>query len=400
MSRFRYSAVDTGGRTHRGQIEAVSQVAARETLRGRGLLPVSMRASAGLGGLSDIWKDMFETRLKKTDVAIFTRQMATLVTGGVQIEAALSTISQQSTPRLGRFCQSARTAILDGGSLSSALQSQGGSFDSFYLTSVRSGEQSGQIGPVLEHLAEHVETAERHRQTVVLALIYPTILVVVSVAVVIALLVFVLPDIVRVFAARGADLPPLTRIMIGLSDVVSSYGVVMLLGFAGVLGGSVAAARRPAVRHFLHQVIWRAGLARQMVLVQFSGTLATLTQSGVPLTDALAAATATVGNLEARGRLLEVTREVQEGAALSRALSAQPGFPPMMVTMIASGEASGNLPAMLGRFWADQSQSLQARIKALVGLVEPLVLLVMGGVVMLLVLAILLPIINLNSLVG
>ena len=233
-----------------------------------------------------------------------------------------------------------------------------------------------------------------------LALIYPAILIAVSVAVVIALLVFVLPDIVRVFAARGAELPPLTRAMIALSEGLSRYGAILVLVLAGIVGGALVLLRKPGARRVLDRGIWRLGLARQVVLVQFTGTLATLTQSGVTLTDALTAATSTVSNLEARATLTQVTHDVREGAALSRALAAQSGFPPMMITMIASGEASGSLPALLGRFWQDQSQTLQARIKTLVGLVEPLVLLLMGGVVMLLVLAILLPIVNLNTLVG
>ncbi len=400
MTRYQYRAVDDTGAVRRGMLEASSPAVARAQLRAQRVLPVSLRPAAW-PRLQYAWPVGFRRGgINGAEVALFTRQMATLVGSGVQIEAALSAIAAQSSPRLAALCAAVRAAILDGGSLSAALGQKTGRFDRYYLISVRAGEQSGRLGAVLTYLADHAEAAQRHRQTVVLALIYPAILVAVSAAVIVALLVFVLPDIVRVFAARGADLPPLTRVMIALSDGISRYGALLLVTLLVLAAGAAALLRQPAWRRGWHGLLWRVGIARQMVLVQFTGTLATLTQSGVTLSDALAAATASVGNLEARARLGAVSDDVREGAALSRALAAQHGFPPMMITMIASGEASGSLPAMLSRFWVDQVQSLQARTKALVGLVEPLVLLGMGGIVMLLVLAILLPIANLNSLVG
>ncbi|MEM9551741.1 MAG: type II secretion system F family protein [Pseudomonadota bacterium] len=400
MTRFRYRAVDGTGAMHRGSIEAESLADARVRLRRQGFLAVSLSvAFLGAGfGAAQIFGPM--ARVTATDIAIFTRQMATLISSGVQVEAALSAVADQSAPRLAALSRAVRTDILNGGSLHAALGQQGGRLDRFYVTSVRAGERAGRLGEVLSHLADHVETAQRHRQTITLALIYPAILIVVSVAVVVALLIFVLPDIVRVFAARGAELPPLTKAMIAVSRVISGYGPVILLLLAVIGAGLAVLWRRPDTRRIWHRAVWRIGLARQIVLVQFTGTMSTLTQSGVPLTEALTAATATVGNLEARACFADVASEVRKGTSLSRAFAAYDAFPPMMITMISSGEASGRLPAMLGRFWADQSQSLQARIKAFVGLVEPLVLLAMGGIVMLLVLAILLPIINLNTLVG
>lgn len=398
MKSFRYTAVDTKGKPHRGTRDAQSPEQLRLELRAQGLLPTAVR-SAGLVP-ARLRRAKPSSRLSAAEVAVFTRQMATLLSSKVQVEAALAAVASQSTPRLSSMCGAVRAQVLDGGSLSAALARQTGQFDRFYLTSVQAAEQAGRLGAVLDHLAEHVETTQRHRQTVVLALIYPAILIVVSIAVVLALLIFVLPDIVRVFAARGAELPTLTRVMITFSDLLSRYGIFLVLALVVLAAGTAAWLRKPAQRQAWHRVLWRLGLARQIVLVQFTGTLSTLMQSGVTLTDALVAATATVGNLEARRHLSAAGQDVREGMSLSRALAARPGFPPMMITMIASGEASGSLPAMLARFWADQSQSLQARVKALVALVEPLVLLGMGGVVMLLVLAILLPIVNLNGLVG
>lgn len=401
MTRFRYLAADTDGHTRKGFIEAPDPEAARKTLRHRELLPMSLSADRGdILHNATAWIGRRAGQVSGAEVAVFTRQMATMTTSGVQIEVSLAAIADQSAPRLATLCKNIRQKILDGGSLSTAMRNTTDRFDRFFLTSIQAGEKAGRLGVVLSHLADHAESKLRNRQTVTLALIYPAILIVVSVAVVVALLVFVLPDIVRVFTSRGADLPTLTKMMIGLSDFLSAYAMALLLVVLAMGAGLVFLLRQGRVRKHLDRILWRSGIARQVTIVQFSGTLATLTQSGVALSDALSAAKATVGNTEARAILDEVTSDVFEGASLSRALSQHSGFPPMMITMIASGEASGTLPAMLARFSQDQSQVLQARVKTLVGLVEPLVLLLMGGVVMLLVLAILLPIVNLNSLVG
>ena len=401
MTRFRYSAVDARGMAKSGRIEATGPEAARTALRDEGLLPlfVAPATSVSLDPLLSIVGNS-RRGLSPTDLAVFTRQMATLLGSGVQVEVALATLAKQSAPKLSAMCRALRQAVLDGSSMSAALRDVGGGFDRFYLASVQAGERAGRHGAVLAHLADHAEARLRNRQTVALALIYPVILILVSIAVVAGLLVFLLPDIVRVFAARGADLPPLTKLMIGMSDFLTGNAAALIVGVAAMVLSAGIAARQPGAQKAWHGLLWRSGLARQMTIVQFSGTLATLTQSGVPLVEALSSATETVGNLAARDALVQVSRDVRDGLPLSVALSRKGGFSPMMITMIASGEASGALPAMLGRFSEDQSQNLQARIKTLVGLVEPMVLLGMGGVVMLLVLAILLPIVNLNTLVG
>jgi general secretion pathway protein F len=400
MTRFRFEAADPSGQIESGWLDAASAAEARDVLRMRALLPLSVVETrtpllAQLSGLRATGQT-----LRPGEIALFTRQLATLISSGVPVEAALDAVARQTGARLAKVCSCVRTAILDGHSLSAALEEHGAGIDRFYRTTVQAGERAGQLGPVLTHLATYVEARLQNRQSMTLALIYPAILILVSLAVVSALLVFVLPDIVRVFASRGAELPPLTRLMIGLSDGLSRFAplIALVLATAGIGVGVIL--RKKSVQIMLHRAFWRIGLARQATSVQFAGTLATLTQSGVTLAEALPSAAATVGNLDAQIRLRQVAQAVRDGSPLSAALANQTGFPPMMITMISSGEASGTLPAMLARFADDQSRLLQARVKTLVGLVEPLVLLLMGGVVMLLVLAILLPIIQLNSLVG
>ncbi len=399
--RFRYQAFDAAGKVIRGVIDAEDSAQARGLLRQKGLTALAVSAHAGLelGAIGKIF-DRRTPRMSAADLAVFTRQMATLLSSGVQIEVALAALGQQSPPRLATHCQALRSSILDGDSFATALRARSMGLDRFYLTSIEAAERAGRYGAVMSYLADHAEARLRNRQTIGLAMIYPAILIVVSIAVVVGLLVFLLPDIVRVFAARGAELPTLTKMMIGLSYFLAEHAAVLGLALVGLMGGLPILLRRAEVRQAWHRLLWRVGLARQITIVQFTGTLATLTQSGVPLADALSSASATVGNETARAMLQDVTRDVRNGVGLSRALRHHKGFDPIMLTMIASGETSGTLPPMLARFAQDQSLALQARVKALIGLVEPLVLLALGGVVMLLVLAILMPIVNLNTLVG
>ena len=277
-------------------------------------------------------------------------------------------------------------------------------FGDFYRASVAAGETSGQLGQVMEHLSGFVETRAKNRQTVQLALLYPAILAVVSLAVIVALLTFVVPDIVRVFTSRGAELPFLTRSLITVSDFINAWGIAMLGVLAVVILGGASLLRQPAMRLRWHRFLSRSVLTRGFSLktnsVQFAGTLATLTVSRVPLVDALTAATQTVPNLHVREKVAQATARVREGTALSRALDDAKVFPPMLIAMIASGEAGGVLGTTLTRAADDQERDLNALVAALVALVEPAVLLIMGGIVMLLVLSILLPIVNLNNLVN
>jgi general secretion pathway protein F len=256
----------------------------------------------------------------------------------------------------------------------------------------------------MEHLAGFVEARARNRQTVQLALLYPAILAVVALSVIVALLTFVVPDIVRVFTAQGAELPLLTRALIGVSGFFQSWGLALLAAILALVAGALWLLRKPGPRHAWHRWLAEGRLTRAFVLkanaAQFASTLATLTLSRVPLMEALAAAAQTVPNLHVRARVEEAAARVREGVALSVALAEAKSFPPMLIAMVASGEAGGVLGPALSRAAEDQARDVTALVTALVALVEPAVLLIMGGIVMLLVLAILLPIVNLNNLVS
>ncbi|SLN13061.1 Type II secretion system protein F [Roseivivax jejudonensis] len=406
MGAFLYKAVDAGGRHARGLIEASSESAARAELRQRKLLPLSVEPTRRRPGQA-FSRDRAprSSRLGPKRLALLTRQLATLVGANVRIEDALRVVAGQTrSAREGSLLLNLRGAVLDGRSFAAALDDNPASFDEYYRASVRAGETSGRLSQVMDHLALHIEEQAKNRQSLQLALIYPALLTIVSVVVISALLAFVVPDIVRVFTSRGADLPGLTRALIAASDWLTTWGPVAAAVCAGGVATGLAALRRPRIRarwHWLLATTWpMRGPVLKIASARFSGTLATLVQSGVPLADALRAATDTVPNLYLRTRLAALAQRVSDGAALSRAAEESGIFPPMLVAMIASGEAGGTLGHSLERSAAEQSADLKAKVATIVALVEPGVLLVMGGIVMLLVLAILMPIVSLNDLTG
>lgn len=400
MPAFSYRAVDDKGRTAKGLLEAANEAAVRADLRKRNLLPLSVEATrkgarrAGSG-----------PRLSLRKQVLVTRQLATLVGAQVRIDDAIKIVADQLPgARDTSVLLEMRAAIVDGRSFADALDQVSAGFDEYFRASVRAGESAGKLAEVLDHLATHIEDRARNRQSLQLALIYPALLALVSLGVIIALLTFVVPDIVRVFTARGAELPGLTRGLIAVSDWLQRWGLLSGAALLATTLGGVALLRIPALRLRWDRWLTRAPLLSPLVLrlnsAQFSGTLATLVQSGVPLADALQAASGTVPNRFVRARVTEITRNVQDGAALSRSVQAAEVFPPMLVAMIASGEAGGTLGKSLDRAARDQAASLKATVSTIVALVEPAVLLVMGGIVMVLVMSILMPIVGLNALAG
>ena len=412
MAAFFYKAVNIKGKASQGVIEAVSAISARQILRDRELLPLSVEATkAKAKSATKSWSNvnLFKPGgLGHRQLTLFTRQLATLLSSDVRVEDALQTLAKQAHGRRGQAAQSLmlnlRANIMEGQSFAAALADYPATFGSFYRASVKAGEASGTLDKVMEKLAEHIENQSANRQSVQLALIYPALLFVVSLGIIVALLTFVVPDIVRVFTARGTQLPFLTRALIGLSSFVSTYGLAILLTLSVAFVAGARALAHPPVRLRYHTFLARFPLTRSFSVrigtAQFSGTLATLTISQVPLVDALSAAAETVDNLYIKSRVALVAEKVREGTALAASLSQAEVFPPLLIAMVASGERSGKLGESLLRAAADQSREVDAIVKSLVALVEPGVLLLMGGVVMLLVLAILMPIINLNALVG
>lgn len=403
MAAFRYSALDAGGRRRAGVVDAPSAAGARQALRAQGLWPVDVAAAGHARGRAEPGAGS-AARLSGRALTLVTRQMATLLRSGVRIEDALQTVAQGQPPRVAAVLAGLRTAVVEGRSLAAGMALFPQAFPAFYRASVRAGEQVGRLDQVMGHLAGFIENRTRNRQTVQLALLYPALLGLVSLAIVMMLMVFVVPDIVRVFRDRGADLPVLTRMLIAASDGLRAYGPVLLGAMAVAALAAAQALRLPANRlrldRFLAETRPLRGLVRRMNAAQFGGTLATLVMSRVPVAEALAVAADVTPNLHIRARVAEVAGKVTQGMGLHRAMTEAGCFPPMMLAMVASGEAGGDLGRALEHAAAEEHRDLDATVRAVVGLVEPAILLVMGGLVMALVLAILMPIISLNGLAG
>lgn len=400
MPAFQYQAVDPRGKKSRGVVDAVTAAAARADLRGRDLLPLKVEPTEQR---PDAVRQFRAHRLSMKKQVLVTRQLATLVGAQVRIEDAIKIVTEQmSNTRDVSLLLNLRGSIVDGRSFAKALEEAPRSFDEYYRAAVHAAESAGKLPEVLDQLAHHIEERARNRQSLQLALIYPAMLALVSVAVIVALLTAVVPDIVRVFTTRGADLPVLTRGLIALSEGVVRWGLPVGGGLVLVLAAATASLRQPGVHMWWDGWLVRTALIGPLVLrmnaAQFSDTLATLVRSGVPLADALQVASDTVPNRYVRAQVVEMTQAVQDGEALSRAIKAAGVFPPMLIAMIASGEASGRLGESLNKAATDQAVGLKATVSTIVALVEPAVLLVMGGIVMLLVMAILMPIVGLNGL--
>lgn len=396
MPGFRFQATDPRGKVQSGVTEAASAAAARLTIRDRGLTLVALqpeRAQTARGAA-----------LPLRSLTLVTRQLSTLIRSGLRIDEALKTIAEGQPPKVAAVLVQIRAALTEGRSLTEALGDHPASFSEYFRASVRAGEQAGRLDAVLGHLAGFVETRARNRQTVMLALLYPALLGLVSLGIVTMLMVFVVPDIVKVFTARGAALPFLTRTLIAASSWARSSGPMAAALLAILAFGVALWLRNPANRQKLHRLLATGWLTRRFVqrmnAAQFASTLATLVQSGVPLVTALDAAADATPNLHIRACITGLTQKVRQGSTLRAAMEGAGCFPAMLVAMVASGEANGRLGDALSHAATDQQHDLDAWVKAVVALVEPGILLVMGGLVMMIVLAILLPIVSMNTLVS
>ena len=412
MTAFRYAAADDAGKEQSGVIEADSARLARQMLRGRGLVPLIVEPVIAESQKAALQLSLGR-RLSQTELAVITRQLASLLGAQLPVADALTVMVEQSEKQQVRELMAAiRTDVLAGSSLSNALARHRRQFPGIYRALIAAGEESGKLGSVLASLADYVEERARLQQKITLAFVYPAIVTLVALAVVIGMLTYVVPQVVQVFANTRQELPLLTRALIALSDFVRGYG--WIVAALGAIAAFVVhrMLRVEAIRLRWHQRLLRLPvvgvLSRTLNTARFASTLAILAGSGVPMLRALQAAGETVSNLAMRARVLEATQRVREGYSLARALRAggdderrQGGtrlFPPVLTHLIASGEATGKLPEMLERAADIHSREAERRAMFFTSLLEPILILVMGAVVMLIVLAVLLPIIEINQL--
>ena len=405
MPAFRYEAVDAVGSTTKGVLNADSARSARADLRAQGLLPITVEAIAQqTDAAGNPQRRRFGERLSTIEIALFTRQLASLLEASLPLEQALTALLEQAERTYQRdLIASIRSDVMGGASLSGALASHPRDFADIYRALVASGEQIGQLSQVLSRLADYIERRNALVQKVKLAFTYPAIVTVVAFVIVIFLLTYVVPQIVAVFANTKQRLPLLTVLMLATSDFVRNYGWMVLLAIIAGAYGWRTALKNPATRMRWHTWLLRAPLygkfERSLNTARFASTLAITTGSGVPILKALQTSRDTLSNLAMQQQVDIAAASVREGVGLARALALHKHFPPMLIHMIRAGEATGELPAMLDRAASAQEQDLERRAMTIAGLLEPALILAMGVVVLLIVLAVLMPIIEINQLV-
>lgn len=403
MGAYEYTALDRSGREQKGVLEGDTARQIRQLLRDRGLSPLAV-AEVTQQSQEHGRRALFQRGASAADIALITRQFATLVRAGLPIEEALRAVSEQSEKaRLKSMMLAVRARIMEGQPLARALGTFPRAFSDLYRATVAAGEQSGHLDTVLDRLADYTEGRQAVRQNVMLSLLYPVLVIIVAIAVVVLLLAYVVPQVVMVFEDMGQTLPLLTRILIGASDFVREWGMLLFLLLVVVLVVARLLLRQRKVRYAWHAFLLRiplvSRLVRGMNAARFARTLSILAESGVPVLEALHIAAEVITNLPMREAVSSAARQVREGASLHKSLDRSGYFPPMTVHLIASGETSGRLELMLDRAAASQERELETVVKTVVGLFGPFLILVMGGIVLLIVLAILLPIFNLNQLV-
>lgn len=402
MPAFEYEALDGAGKKARGYLTADSEVAARRELRRRQLAPLKVARAAG-----DAVRKSGEARsrkaLSKRELMLVTRQLSSLIDAGMPVEEAVGLVAGQvDAQAMRRVLTDLRSRVMEGERLSDAMAAHPGSFPPVYRAMVAAGEMSGGLGAVLDRLADYLEQADAVRRKLQAALIYPAALSVTAITVVAVLLIFIVPRLAEQFDGTGVTLPALTRFLIGLSGFLQASWPILLAGIAVLVLGVLMALRRPAVREARDRIVLRVPVLgstiRKSEAARFARTMEILLQSGALLPDALKAARRTAGNAAIADRIARVGKDVESGRALSDAFRAAGGFPPLLVYMVAAGERSGTLGEMFGRAAAQVEQELDGSMTVFLNLLEPMIIVIMGVIVTGIVLSILLPILQLNTL--
>lgn len=400
MAAYRYEALDADGRTITGVVQADTARQARNQLRAQGLLPATVDQVQARENARQAWA----RGLSSAELSLLTRQMATLLDSGLTMEQTLNALIEEAAEPLTReVLAGVKTEVTGGRSLAGAMGSHEKSFPDFYRALVHGGEESGALPTVLQNLADYLDTRQALRQKITLALIYPILVTTVAVLIVTGLLIYVVPQVVQVFQQSRQSLPMLTRGLIGLSDFLRATWPYLVAIIVGSAVGARLALRRPDLKRRWHMLLlglpWLGSMIRSVNTSRFASTLAILVGGGVPLLAALTSGARVMTNVVMREAVEQAIERVREGTSVARALGETQTFPPLLVHLVASGEASGKLEQMLERAARLETQALERRLAVFLTVLEPAMVLVMGGVVLMIVLAILLPIIEINQLV-
>ena len=398
MPAFRWEAVDEQGRVRQGVVDAENARAVRDQLRVGGLTPTAVEAAVARGsGLTGV-------RLPRSLVALTTRQLATLTQSGMPLDQALAAVAEQADdPRAAKIVAALRANVASGEALPAALARYPRTFSPLSRGLVGAGAETGRLADVLARLADYLDAREALRQRVVLALIYPAIVTIIAFAVIAVLAVYVVPQVVSVYQQSRQSLPWLTQALIAVSGFLRATGWFWLVLLVASITAFGLANRRAAFRARWHAWLLRlpvAGrLARSLDTARFASTLAILVGSGAPLLRSLDAATEVVNMLPLQRAAQTASGLVREGVSLSRALADQREFPPVLIHLVANGESSGRLSAMLERAAEEMERDAERRLAWLAALIQPALIVVMGAIVLVLVLAVMLPIVSMNQLI-
>ena len=404
MSAFEYTALDKKGREKKGIIEGDSARLVRQQLREQSLVPLTVTEVKKQSGNKTTTTFSLKQKINTTELALMTRQLATLARSGIPLDEATATVARQSIkPKVKKLLLGVRAKILEGHTLADGLRDYPHIFSEMYCATVAAGEQSGHLDVVLERLADYTEQRQQMQQRLKLALIYPVILTVMSILVVSGLLTYVVPEVVKVFSDTGQQLPFLTVALIAVSDFMQDWFIYLLLTMLAAFAVFKKLLQQPVFKKQYHQFLLKLPVLGGLVLggnsAQFSRTLSILAASGVPILEAMRIAVKVMDNIPMREAVENASQQVSEGSSLSSTLENSGYFNPMLINLIASGEATGQLEQMLERAAMNQERELETTMAMLMGLLEPLLIVVMGGVVLIIVLAILLPVLDLNQLV-
>lgn len=404
MAAFAYKAMDANGKSKSGVLEGDNARQIRQQIREQGLIPLELEQVAEQEKKNQASFSLFKAKISAGELALLTRQMATLIESALPIEEALLAVAEQcEKPRHKNMMMAVRSKVVEGHGFAEALSEFPYVFDNLFRAMVAAGEKSGHLDTVLNRLADYTENRERTRNQIIQALVYPLIMMVVAVGVVIMLLVKVVPTIVGQFDQMGQDLPTITNILIAISDGVQNYGVYAAIALAVIIFLIARLLAIPRMRMKYHKKLLRmpfvGRLTRSTNTARFARTLSILTASAVPLLESMRIAGNVLENLHLKEAVKEAASKVKEGSSLRNALEKTKMFPPMMMHMIASGERSGELQQMLARAADNQDREFESTVSISLKIFEPVLIVSMAGVVLFIVLAILMPILALNSLV-
>ena len=403
MGAFEYIAMDQAGRQAKGLLEGDTPKHIRQLLRDRKLLPISVTEVAQKESRRQR-SFSFRKGISSAELALVTRQLASLSQSGMPLEESLLAVSQQNdNPRTKSILLGVRAKIMEGYTLADGLGNFPQAFPELYRATVAAGEQSGHLDVVLERLADYTESRQELRQNITNAMVYPAALIVMAILIISFMLATVVPKIVGVFQSTQAELPGLTRGLIATSDFLVNHWFALIIALSLAIYGLWRLLQldgpRRTYQRFLVRMPITGKLARGINTARFTRTLSILAGSGVPILEALNISAEVIENLPMRDAVVEAAVRVREGASISKSLAVNKLFPPMMIHLISSGEAGGRLEEMLGRAASGQEREVNGLIATLLGILQPLVIVIMGGVVLTIVLAILLPIFEINNLI-